>query len=149
MNAILKALVALLLFSTLLGCVNLNDDSLQKMATLQQKYFVTQVYSTNQATMTDYITSLANLKKSATGENAKIIETEIYLAESFAYENRALGESVKLNHIAFNCSSTEAKAMITYINLAFASINSAEKNYLELTELVKNSEFAYLLPQNT
>jgi len=133
MDNILKVLVTLLLFSAFFGCINPMDDSLQKMNLLQQKYFVTQSFSTNQSTMTDYITSLADLKKSASGENAKILEAEIYLAESFNYQNKALSESTKLNYVAFNCSSIEAKSMINYINLAFNLNNLAKTSYAELS----------------
>ena len=125
----LNIICILALVLILFGCTSPTDDSLQKMGILQQKYFVTSAYSTSQSTMTDYITSLSDLKKTATGDNAKIIETEIYLAEGFAYENRAMAESIKLNYVSFNCSSTDAKAMIEYINFAFNSINSAQKDY--------------------
>ena len=134
MKNVLKALLALALFSLLFGCINLNDDSLQKMNLIMQKYSTTDSYLTNQATMTDYITDLADLKKSASNENAKIIQAEIYLAESFNYQNKAQSESTKVNYIYLNCTSKEAKAMINYLNLAFNSINLAEKTYNELNE---------------
>ena len=137
MNQLIKVVAILLVFSIFFGCINLSDDSIQKMNILQQKYFVKQGYSTNQATMTEYITSLANLRKTASNENSKVIEAEIYLAESFAYENRALSESLKLNYVAYNCSSTEAKAMTNYINLAFNSINLAEKSFSTLNSTQK------------
>ncbi len=132
---LLSLICVLALVLILFGCVSPSDDSLQKMGILQQKYFVKEAYSTSPSTMTNYITALADLKKTATGENAKIIEAEIYLAESFAYENRSLAESTKLNYVAFNCSSAEAKAMTEYINLAFNSITNAEKDYNGLNSL--------------
>ena len=137
MSKVVNAFIALLVFSLLFGCINLNDTSLQKMATLQQKYFVTQSYSTSQITMTDYITSLADLRKTASGENVKIIESEIYLAESFNYLNKTLSESTKVGYVNFNCSSKEAKLMINYITLAFNSINQAEETYNGLNSTQK------------
>ncbi len=137
MSKVSNAFIVLLVFSLLFGCINLNDTSLQKMASAQQKYFVTQSYSTSQVTMTDYITSLADLRKTATGENIKIIEAEIYLAESFNYLNKALSESTKVGYVNFNCSSKEAKLMIDYITLAFNSINQAEENYTGLNSTQK------------
>ena len=137
MNSTLKVLAIMSVFLLLFGCLNFNDNSLQKMDSLQQKYFVKQAFSTNQSTMTEYISSLAELKKNASNDNAKIIQTELSLAESFAYENRALVESIKLNPIAFNCSSIEAKTMIQDLQLAFNSINSAQVNYDSLNDTQK------------
>lgn len=133
----LQFICILALFLILFGCININDNSLQKMNILQEKYFVKEAYSTSLSTMTNYISSLADLKKTTSGENAKIIETEIYLAESFAYQNRALAESSKLGYVSFSCSSSSAKAMIQYINFALNSITLAEKNYNELTSAQK------------
>jgi hypothetical protein len=137
MSKVSNAFIVLLVFSLLFGCINLNDNSLQKITTLQQKYFVTQSYSTTPVIMTEYLTALADLRKTASGENVKIIEAEIYLAESFNYQNRALSESTKVNYVSFNCASKEAKLMINYITLAFNSANLEEENYVELNSSQK------------
>jgi hypothetical protein len=107
------------------------------MSNLQQKYFVKQAYSASTSTMTSYVSSLGELRKNASNENGKIIESEIYLAESFIYQNKALAESAKLNYAYFSCASKEAKSLIEYLNMAKNSTDSAAKIYSTLSDSQK------------
>ena len=126
--------VLLLAFIFLLGCTFFGNDSLQEMDALEQKYFVKSSYSTSLSSMTDYISSLAELSKSAGVEGKKIIQAEIYLAESFVYQNKALIESTKVDYVNINCSLKETKDLINYIHLAEKSVNLAKESYSSLNE---------------
>lgn len=135
----LQILCVLAIFLLLFGCINTNDNSISKMNDLQAKYLMKSGFSTSPSVMTEYISSLSELRTSASNENKKIIEAELYLAESFNYQNKTLVESSKLNYIYFNCSSTEAKAMINFNKLADSSINLAEKTFNELNDSQKET----------
>lgn len=121
----------------LFGCINLNDDSLKKMDLLQQKYFVKTSFSPSTSTMTEYISAISELRRNASQDNKKIIESEVYLAESFNYESRAMRESSKLTTAYFDCSNESAKAMINYINLSSNSLSLAKESYSNLTDQQK------------
>ena len=131
---VIELVVISLLLISLSGCTFLGDDSLQKMDALQQKYFVKSGYSSSVSSMTEYISSLSELNKSAGMEGKKIIQAEIYLAESFVYQNKALIESTKVDYVNINCSLKETKDLINYIHLAEKSVNLAKESYSSLNE---------------
>ena len=131
---VFELVVISLLLISLSGCTFLGDDSLQKMDALQQKYFVKSGYSSSVSSMTEYISSLSELNKSAGMEGKKIIQAEIYLAESFVYQNKALIESTKVDYVNINCSLKETKDLINYIHLAEKSVNLAKESYSSLNE---------------
>ncbi|OQA31861.1 MAG: hypothetical protein BWY55_00230 [archaeon ADurb.Bin336] len=131
---VIELVVISLLLISLSGCTFLGDDSLQKMDALQQKYFVKSGYSSSVSSMTEYISSLSELNKSAGMEGKKIIQAEIYLAESFVYQNKALIESTKVDYVNINCSLKETRDLINYIELAEKSVNLAKDSYSSLNE---------------
>ena len=135
---ILPVLLVALLFS--LGCVNIGGDqkSLEDFSKLEQKYFVKEAFSTNPSSMNDYISELSLLRSHASGSSAKVMEAEIYSAESFYYLNKALTGSISLNYQSLKCSSVETKQVISSITDASLSVQKAIEKLQSLSETEKS-----------
>jgi hypothetical protein len=119
-KATIGALLSLLLFLTLFGCVSpqTEKDNLTKFTTLEQKYFVVSGYSSSLANMNDYISELSLLKAKTNGESGKVIEAELYSAQAFYYLNKTMIDSASINYKQIKCNSTEVKDLISTIKLA-------------------------------
>jgi len=114
------AIVLMALILLMLGCVNPQSEkqAFEKMNLLQQKYLIKENFSTNQAIMNDYINELSLLKGQNPGEEGKIIEAELYSAQTFYYLNKALISSTSIDYQKLSCSAKEVKETISSINLA-------------------------------
>jgi hypothetical protein len=116
----------LILFISLFGCtIQGEQQTLNQLQALQEKYFVKNNFSTTQATMNDYISGLAALRSKASGSTAKIIEAEEYSAQSFYYLNKALTTSARIDYLAVKCNSTEVQQTVGSAKLAIASSTKA------------------------
>jgi hypothetical protein len=113
-------IVLTLLIFMLSGCVNPLEEkqALEEMNLLQQKYLVKENFSTNQKIMNDYINELSLLKSKSASGQGKIVEAELYSAQTFYYLNKALIISSSINYQKFSCSTKEVKEAISSINLA-------------------------------
>ncbi|MFA5125727.1 MAG: hypothetical protein WC462_01865 [archaeon] len=117
---LIMTLVCIALVFLVIGCVapQAEKQVVEKMNLLQQKYLIKENFSTNQAIMNNYINDLSLLKGQNLGGEGKIIEAELYSAQTFYYLNKALISSTSIDYKKFSCSSKEAKETISSINLA-------------------------------
>lgn len=118
-QVLLIALVTLLMVFTL-GCVSPQDEqkNFDALTKIQENYLVKTGFSSNLATMSDYINDLSELKSKTSGSAGKVIEAELYSAQTFYYYNKALVESTSINYQNMSCSSTETKSTISSITIA-------------------------------
>jgi|GEM_PF-1406359 len=134
-------LIAALSLILLFGCTTTQTDkeALFKFSLLQQKYFVSNGYSSNLTTMNDYVSELSLLAAKSGGESAKIIEAELYSAEAFYYLNKTIVQSVSIDSKQIKCSSNEVKEIITSVKLASDYSSKAVISISALTVDQQNS----------
>ncbi|MFA5931036.1 MAG: hypothetical protein WC821_01860 [archaeon] len=118
-SALVFAVLALALLS-ISGCVTPVDEqkNFDALAKLQTTYLVKTGFSSNLSTMSDYINLLSELKSKTSGSAGKVIEAELYSAQTFYYYNKALVDSTSIDYQKMSCSSTATKSTISSITLA-------------------------------
>ena len=139
MNAKNLAVILVVLLALLFGCaLPGNDPALyEKLSALEQKYFVAQNYSSNLTPMNDYINELIQLKSTANGSFGKVIESEIYSAQTFYYLQKALVSSTAIDYQNISCSSTEVKDTRALIKIAKINSDKALKLLATLSDAEK------------
>lgn len=119
------------------GCILTNPDSTEQIIELQKKYFVENGFTTNQVIMSEYVSALAELKTNSSMDSMKLIEAEIFLAESFTYYNKALSASEKISFPVINCHAQETKEFTNFVDLATKSVSATEEIYLSINSSQK------------
>jgi len=154
-------IVLVLALFMLFGCTTQSDEkTLLQFATLQAKYSVNENFSTSQATMNSYISSLAELRGKAGGSAAKIIDAELYSAQAFFYFNKALAEQTAVSYPDVVCSLKEVKSLMSDLTLAsnyvgkavtaLSGLSESEKSKLRTNqlEMMQNYESQILPTKN-
>jgi hypothetical protein len=136
------ALLALL--ALVMGCTSLSSDkdSFGQLAALQDKYGVKATFSPNVETMNDYISDLSLLRGKAGGSAAKVLDAELYSAQTFYYLGRALSASATIDFQKMGCSSKEIRGTVSSISLAENYYNKA----VPAINALSNGETKYLRP---
>jgi len=139
MNAKILVILSVLLIALAFGCLGVSNETetYDKLHALEQKYFVTQNYSSNLASMNDYINELVQLKSKTTGASGKVIEAEIYSAQTFYYLQKALVDSTAIDYQNILCSSSEVKATYASAKLAKSSSKNAINSLSGLSDKEK------------
>jgi Leucine-rich repeat (LRR) protein len=136
--------LAIMLFAfavLLLGCALPQSDaqSLAKLSTLKEQYSVTKAFSTKMSTMSNYISELALLRGKSSGDAAKIIDAELYSAQTFYYLNQSMQNSKQIDYISFQCRSKEVTETISLIKIAQQNSFKAIQSIQNLTDAQKKS----------
>ncbi|MEI7961851.1 MAG: hypothetical protein WCI04_05965 [archaeon] len=138
----LIVLALILVFVISFGCTSTLSDkgALDEFSTLKQKYFANDSLPTNNALLNDYISDLSALRGKSSGSAGKVIEAELYFAQTFYYLNDSLSNAAGIDIENMLCSSTGVKNTITSANLAndycqkaitaIGTLSDNEKTYL-------------------
>ncbi|MFA6065016.1 MAG: hypothetical protein WCW44_06435 [archaeon] len=141
-KTILSSGITVLFLVLLFGCTaptQTDKEALSKLGVLEQKYFVVNGYSSSITTMNDYISELSLLRSKSSGESARIIEAELYSAETFYYLNKTIIDSAPINSKQIKCSSNEVQEIISSVTLAFDYSTKAINSINSLSEEAKKS----------
>ena len=139
----IKLILPILILAMLLfGCIGAQDDSksFSQFSALKTKYYLTEGFSSNNATMNDYISDLSALRTKTAGSSQKVLDAEIYSARTFFELSKAVSQSAQINFTPIKCSSIEVKNTILSLNNAFADFENAQKALNALNE----KELSYL-----
>ena len=115
---------ALVLFLVLIfGCTSPVSDknAFDSLASLEEKYFAVDSLPTSTIKLNDYVTDLSILVGKTSGSSKKVIEAELYSAQTLLYLNKALQTSNEIDFQKMKCSSTEVRSAINSIKLALDS----------------------------
>ena len=113
------------------------EQSLQTMRLLIEKYSLEKTFSPNQLTIEAYLNELAVLNGKSTGSAAKIIEAEQFSAQAFYYLNQAMQNSTQINYTSFQCKSKETVETISSLKIAQEKVTAAEKAVQSLSDTQK------------
>ena len=151
----------IVLLALIFGCTTPGDEAvLAQFSKLQEKYSVGANFSTSQAVMNSYISALAELRGKSGGSAAKIIDAELYSAQTFYYYNKALAEQTAISYPNVVCSLKEVKSLMSDATLAanyaqkavstLSGLSDGEKSKLRVNQLdmMKNYQTQILLTKN-
>jgi len=156
MNKKLLATFAVLLIfavASISGCTTSQNDpqALVKFEQLKIKYGIEQQFSPNISDMSGYLSDLSALRGKSAGSAAKIIDAELYSAQSFYYLSKALSESSQIDLTAAKCSASEIKNATTFAKLssdtaakataAISSLSTEELKHMRTNQLDAVKEY--------
>ena len=125
-----------------LGCTSTLPDknAFDALAKLQSKYSATNALPTSTIKLNDYVTDLSLLVGKSSGSAKKVIESELYSAQTFLYLNKAIEQSNLIDYQNMRCASKEVRDVTSSIGLAndnytkavnaLSSLSTTESKYL-------------------
>jgi hypothetical protein len=136
-------IILLVLFTLIFGCTGLETATNNDFNLLKEQYGVTDAFYPDLDIMNSYITDLSLLRSKSVMSLSRVIDVELYSAQSFYYFSKSLEESSKINYGLNFCNSKSYKNTLIYLGL---SKNYSQKANFALTQVLPTD--MYLLKTN-
>lgn len=139
--------VLALFVALLLGCAVSDPESksLASFEKAQDKYGADISLPVSSSAINDYVTELSALRSRASGSAGKLIEAELYSAQSFLYLNKAIVASSSLDYSSVSCSAKSVRDIVSSLKLA----DSFQKKAVIALNSLSSSEKRQLRPNQT
>jgi hypothetical protein len=138
---IIITLIVLLIIS--FGCTTSQTTTSEDFVNLQNQYNVKEVFDPDLGVMNSYITDLSLIRAQTVMPLSKIVDVELYSAQSFYYLSKAFKEASGIDYSGVLCNSQEYKNTLKYLKL---SKNMSQKANAELVLVLPTD--SHLLKEN-
>ncbi len=140
----MKIIIAILaIFIISFGCIGPETATNNDFTLLKEQYNVTDTFYPDLDIMNSYITDLSLLRSKSNLTLSRVIDVELYSAQSFYYFSKSLEESNQINYGSDLCNSKSYKNTLMYLDF---SKNYSQKANSALTQVLPTD--VYLLKTN-